>query len=301
VSAPSDLTHSFEASRGQLQSVAYRMLGSLSDAEDAVQETWLRLDRSNVEEVQNLGGWLRTVVSRVCLDMLRSRASRREDLTGDGEFDGRQDPSDPEQEAIMADSVGNALLVVLDRLEPAERVAFVLHDMFAVPFDEIAPIVERSPATTKKLASRARQKVQGPRQGIRPVSGAELARRKQIIEDFLAAAREGHIEGVLAVLAPDVVRRADVAALQPGRPTAVRGARAVAEEIAVFGRNAQFAELVLIDGTVGFVIAPRGRLQLAVTVTIDDGKITGYELIADPARLRRLDLAVLRDLESANR
>jgi RNA polymerase sigma-70 factor (ECF subfamily) len=286
------LADRFEVHRSHLQAVAYRMLGSLSDAEDAVQEAWLRLQRVSADGVDNLAGWLTTVVARVCLDMLRSRASRREELVGQRLPDGIRDPDqgdDPEQEAILADSVGRALLVVLDRLAPAERIAFVLHDMFAVPFEEIAPIVGRSSVATKKLASRARHRVRG----TPAASGAELAARRHVVEAFLAASRAGDVDAVLAVLAPDVVRRADRAALPPGRATEVRGARAVAGEIAAFGSNARLAEPALIDGAVGVVIAPRGRLLLALTVTIERDKVVGYELIADPARLHQLDLAVL--------
>jgi len=286
------LAEGFEAHRSRLRAVARRMLGSRSEAEDAVQEAWLRLARTEGDAVDNLGGWLTTTVSRICLDMLRARASRREDPTGHPVAD--EDPgtpadSRPEQEAVLADSVGRALLIVLDRLGPAERVAFVLHDMFAVPFAEIAPVVDRSLAAAKKLASRARRKVRG----APAVPGAELVRQRLVIEAFLAAVRAGDINAVLAVLAPDIVRRADRAALSEGRPVELHGARAVAKEIAAFGQNAHVAEVVLIDGVVGIVVAPYGRLRLALTVTTAHEKITGYELIADPNRLRQLDLAVL--------
>jgi RNA polymerase sigma factor (sigma-70 family) len=218
-----ELAGLFEAQRGRLQGVAYRMLGSLSEAEDAVQEAWLRLQRADVSDVENLAGWLTTVVSRISLDMLRARAARREDLIGqevpDAGWDSGQG-GDPEQEAVLADSVGRALLVVLDTLAPDERIAFVLHDMFALPFDEIAPIVDRSPVTTKKLASRSRRKVRG----TPAIGGAELARHRRVVEAFLAASRAGDVDAVLAVLAPDVARRADRAALAPGRPAEVRGA-----------------------------------------------------------------------------
>jgi RNA polymerase sigma-70 factor (ECF subfamily) len=285
------LAERFQAQRGHLQAVAYRMLGSLSEAEDAVQETWLRLERTDAGAVQNLAAWLTTVVSRVCLDMLRSRAARREDLVGHQvpeEIGSPAPGGDPEQEAVLADEVGRALLVVLDTLGPAERIAFVLHDMFTVPFDEIAPIVGRSPVTAKKLASRARQRVRG----TPAVPSAELARSRRVVEAFLAASRAGDVDAVLAVLAPDVVRVGDRAALPAGRAAEVRGARAVAEEIVVFGRNARFAELALVDGAVGLLVAPRGRLVTALTFTFSGDQITGYELIADPARLRQLDLAV---------
>lgn len=289
------LAEGFETHRSRLRAVAQRMLGSHSEAEDAVQEAWLRLARTEADAVHNLGGWLTTTVSRICLDMLRARASRREDPAGHPVPDEGPDPAAggrPEQEAVLADSVGRALLVVLDRLGPAERVAFVLHDMFAVPFYEIAPVVDRSLAAAKQLASRARRKVRG----APAVPGAELARQRLVIEAFLAAARAGDIDAVLAVLAPDVVRRADRAALPEGRPVEVRGAQAVAEEIVVFGRNSHVAEVVLIDGAVGIAVAPYGRLRLALTVTTARERITGYELIADPSRLQQLDLAVLDEV-----
>ncbi|GHH73159.1 DNA-directed RNA polymerase sigma-70 factor [Streptosporangium violaceochromogenes] len=287
-----ELAERFETHRDHLRAVAYRMLGSLGEAEDAVQEAWLRLSRVDAGEIENLAGWLRTVVSRLCLDMLRSRELRREEPVGQqvsDEIPDADDGSDPEREALLAESVGRALLVVLDTLVPVERIAFVLHDMFAVPFDQIAPIVERSPGTTKKLASRARHKVRGT-----PVlPAAELTRHRHIVEAFLAASRGGDLNALLAVLAPGVVRRADPAALPPGALTEARGARAVAEETLVFGRRARFAAVALVNGVVGVVVAPRGRLLLALTVMVEGERIAGYEVIADPARLRRLDLAVL--------
>ncbi|MFD8333270.1 sigma-70 family RNA polymerase sigma factor [Streptomyces solisilvae] len=286
------LAERFEAHRGRLRAVAYRMLGSLGEADDAVQETWLRLSRADAETVGNLSGWLRTVISRICLDMLRSRAARREEPVG-------QELSDlapatghggaPEDEAVLAESVGRALLVVLDTLGPAERIAFVLHDVFAVPFDGIAPIVERSPVAAKKLASRARQKVRGSA----AVPRTELDRQRRTVDAFLAAARGGDMAALLAVLDPDVVRRADRAALPEGVPTVARGARAVAEETAGFTPRARFAEPALVNGSVGIVVAPRGRLLLALTVTVEDGRIAAYEVIADPRRLSRLELGVL--------
>ncbi|MEU9489133.1 sigma-70 family RNA polymerase sigma factor [Streptomyces decoyicus] len=286
------LAERFETHRSHLRAVAYRMLGSLSDADDAVQEAWLRLSRVDSSTVENLAGWLTTVVSRVCLDMLRSRASRREEPVGRQAPDPVQDAGDgsgPEPEALLVDSVGRALLVVLDTLAPAERVAFVLHDMFAVPFDRIAPLVERSPVTTKKLASRARHKVQG----TPAVPAADLARQRKVVDAFLAASRGGDLDALLAVLAPDVVRRADPAALPPGAVTEVRGAHSVAKGTLVFGRRSRFAAPALVNGTVGIVVAPRGRLLLALTLSIEGAKVTEYEVIADPARLRQLDLAVL--------
>lgn len=262
----------FEAHREQLTGVAYRMLGSLADAEDAVQETWLRMARADTSEVRNPAGWLRTVLSRVCLDMLRQRA-RQEPVEEPGPAPGA------DREVLFADEVGRALLVVLDRLGPDERVAFVLHDVFAVPFDEIAPILGRTTATAKKLASRARAKVRGTS------PSPDAAGQRRVIEAFLTASRTGDLDAIVAVLSPDVVRRAD------GRPE-VRGARRVAEEIVVFGRNARFADFALVDGEPGLVIAPDGRLRLAIRFTISRGLVAGYELISSPARLARTALAL---------
>jgi RNA polymerase sigma-70 factor (ECF subfamily) len=286
------LAERFEAERGQLRTVAYRMLGSLSEADDAVQEAWLRLERVDAGQLDNLAGWLRTVVTRVCLDVLRSRRSRQEDPAGPLALDHLPDPGQgghPEEEAVLADSVSRALLVVLDTLEPAERIAFVLHDMFAVPFGQIAPMVDRTPAATKKLASRARRKVQG----TPVVPAAELARHRRVVAAFLAAARAGDLDAILAVLAPDVVRRADSVAAAPGGATEVRGAQAVAEGTVVLARRSQLAELALVNGTVGVVVVPHGQLLAALTFTIENGKITEYDVIADPTRLRQLSLAVL--------
>ncbi|MEV6079464.1 MULTISPECIES: sigma-70 family RNA polymerase sigma factor [unclassified Streptomyces] len=286
------LAERFEAHRGRLRAVAYRLLGSPSEAEDAVQEAWLRLSRVDPGGIANLAAWLTTVVSRICLDLLRSRTSRREEPAGEdlpGRFVDGDEEGDPEQEALLVDSVGRALLVVLDTLGPAERIAFVLHDTFAVPFDEIAPIVERTPVATKKLASRARHKVHG----TPVVTGSEPAAHRDVVDAFLAAARGGDLGALLAVLAPDVVRRADPAALPSGAATVVRGARAVAEETVLLARNSRFAAPALVDGAVGIVVAPRGRLLLALTLTIEGGRIAAYEVIADPVRLQRLELAVL--------
>jgi RNA polymerase sigma-70 factor (ECF subfamily) len=282
-----ELAARFEEHRPRLHAVAYRMLGSRAEADDAVQETWLRLANADAGEIDNLGGWLRTVVSRICIDHLRARASRREDAVPVPER--AADAPGPEEEAELVDSVGRALLVVLDRLGPDERAAFVLHDLFAVPFDEVAPVVGRSTATTKKLASRARQRVRG----APVVDAGELARHRPVVEAFLAASRVGDIDAVLAVLAPDVVRRADAVAIPAGRPLEVRGERTVAGEVVVFGANARFAAPALVDGQVGIVVAPGGRLTAALTFTVDDDRISAYELIADPTRLERLDLAVL--------
>ncbi|TDD33535.1 sigma-70 family RNA polymerase sigma factor [Actinomadura sp. KC06] len=284
------LAERFEAHRGRLRAAAYRMLGSAGEADDAVQEAWLRLSRTDPAGIDNLEAWLRTVVSRLCLDMLRARTARREEpygwhtpvQAGDG---------DPEREAELIDQVGRAMLVVLDTLGPNERVAFVLHDVFAVPFEEIAAIVDRTPAAAKKLASRARHRVRG----ASAVPAAELARQRRVVEAFLAAARRGDLDALLAVLAPDVVRRADAAVLPPGRDPVARGAGAVAREIQLFGRRARHAEPALVDGRAGAVVAPHGRLLLALAITVRDGRVAEYELIADPGRLRRLDLAVLDD------
>jgi RNA polymerase sigma factor (sigma-70 family) len=287
------LAERFETHRSHLHGVAYRMLGSPSEADDAVQEAWLRLSRADADSIENLAGWLTRVVARVCLDMLRARTARREQPLGiqvpDPIVNGQAE-SDPEQEALLADSVGLALLVVLDRLAPAERVAFVLHDLFAVPFEEIAPIVERSPTATKKLASRGRHRVHG----TAPSLDTDRARQRQVADVFLAATRGGDIKALLAVLDPSVVRRADRAAL-PAGPAELRGGQAVAEETRVFSRRARFARLALVDGTVGIVVAPRGRLGLAIGLTIKDDKITEIDVIADPPRLHQLDLAVLAD------
>jgi RNA polymerase sigma-70 factor (ECF subfamily) len=282
------LAGEFERQRGTLRAVAYRMLGSLSEADDAVQETWLRLSRTDPGGIASLEAWLRTVVSRICLDMLRARQSRREEPLGWQVAAPAQDRG-PEDEALLVESVGRAMLVVLDRLAPAERVAFVLPDLFAVPFGQIAPIVDRTPATAKKLASRARQRVQG----APAVPRAELGHQQRVVEAFLAAARRGDLAALLAVLAPDVIRRADPPALPPGGETLVRGADAVARQTLVLGPRARFAEPALVNGAVGVVVASRGELLLALTLTLADGRITGYDVIADPARLRDLDLAVL--------
>jgi RNA polymerase sigma factor (sigma-70 family) len=290
--APERLAERFEAHRGQLRAVAYRMLGSLSDADDAVQEAWLRLSRTDAGAIDNLEAWLRTTVSRLCLDMLRARASRREEPL---DWHAAAPPAaaahagDPEQEALLLDSVGRAMLVVLGTLAPAERVAFVLHDLFAVPFDEIAPVVGRTTATAKKLASRARRRVRG----APAVPRAELAGQRRVVEAFLAAARSGDLDALLAVLAPDVVRNADPAVLQPGGQPVLSGADAVARQTLVLGQRARFAEPALVNGTVGAVIAPHGRLQLVLAFTVAGGRVAGYDVIADPARLARLEIAVL--------
>jgi RNA polymerase sigma-70 factor (ECF subfamily) len=288
--ADDGLADRFEAERGRLRAVAYRMLGEPAAAEDAVQEAWLRLSRVDADEVHNLGGWLRTVVTRICLDVLRARRSRPEDPTETGQLDEVPGAAaEPADTAALADSVSRALLVVLDTLEPAERVAFVLHDMFAVPFDQIGPIVSRSPVATKKLASRARQKVRG----TPAVPADELARQRRVVAAFLAAARSGDLGGILAVLAPDVVRRSDPAALPPGAAAVVRGAQQVARGTVALAGRSRLAELVLVNGRIGAVVAPGGRLRFALAFRVDGDVITEYEVIADPERLAQLDLAVL--------
>jgi RNA polymerase sigma factor (sigma-70 family) len=286
------LAERFEAHRTHLRGVAYRMLGSLSEADDAVQESWLHLSRSDASGVENLGGWLTTIVARVCLDMLRARRSRREEPLGARLPDpivSRDGQADPEQQALLSDSVGLALLVVLETLAPAERLAFVLHDMFGVPFEEIAAIVGRSPTAARQLASRARRRVQG----AATVPDADLARQRAVVDAFLAAARGGDFDALLAVLDPDVVVRADVGAVRAGASREVRGAAAVARQALTFSRLAPFAQPALVNGAAGVVAAPGGRPFAVLGFTVRQGKIVEIDVLADPARLRQLDLAVL--------
>jgi len=285
------LAERFEENRTHLRAVAYRVLGSSSEVDDAVQEAWLRLSRADTAGIDNLGGWLTTVVARVCLDMLRSRKSRREEsFTADvpEPVATGKSGSNPEHEALLADSVGLALLVVLDRLTPAERLSFVLHDMFAVPFEEIAPIVGRSAEATRQLASRARRRVRGS--AAAPES--DLVRQREVIDAFLAALRGGDFEGLLAVLDPDLVVRAD-AAVTSGAPTEVRGAAAWANQAVAFGQLARLVRPALVNGAIGVVMAPRGRLVRALTFKTANGKITEIEVIGDPARLGELDLSIV--------
>src|SRR6186997_232803 len=285
------LAERFEEHRTHLRAVAYRMLGSSGEVDDAVQEAWLRLSRADATSIDNLGGWLTTVVARVCLDMLRSRKSHREEpFTPDA-----PEPvatgtsgSSPEHEALLADSVGLALLVVLDRLTPAERLAFVLHDMFALPFEEIAAIVGRSTTATRQLASRARRRVRGGAAAPDP----DLIRQREVVGAFLAALRGGDFEGLLAVLDPDLVVRADVPA-PSGAPAEIRGAAVWAKQAIAFGQLARLARLALVNGAVGIVMAPRGRLFRVVRLTIANGKITQIEVIGDRARLGTLDLSIV--------
>ena len=294
---PHDMDEPFEQHRGHLRAVAYRMLGSLSEAEDAVQEAWLRLHRSDTAEVDNLRGWLTTVVARVCLDMLRTRKARREDALDVevAEPVAQSGPgANPEQEAVLADSVGIALLVVLDALAPAERLAFVLHDMFGVPFDEIAAITGRSATAARQLASRARRRVRGgaPRSRAAATEG-ELAEQRTVVEAFLSALRAGDFEGLVAVLDPGVVVHVDAAAGASGAPREVHGARNWAQGAIAFSRMARFVQPALVDGAVGLVLAPGGRLSRALRFTLAGGKIAHVDVVADPARLRQLTLAVL--------
>lgn len=287
-----ELANLFEANRSHLRSVAYRMLGSANEADDAVQEAWLRLSRSDADEIRNLEGWLTTVVARVCLDMLRSRKARREE-----ELDAEVvEPSstseaaaDPEQEALLADSVGLALLVVLDTLAPAERVAFVLHDVFDVSFDEIASIVDRTPAAARQLASRARRRVRGED----AVLASDLKSQRVVVDAFLKALRAGDFEGLLAVLDPDVVVRLDSAAGAPGAPRELRGAENWARGAVAFSRLARFVQPAIINGNVGLVFAAGGKLSRALIFAIVNGKIANVEIIAEPARVQQLNIAVL--------
>ena len=278
------LADRFEENRTHLRAVAYRMLGSLSEADDAVQESWLRLSRSGTSGVENLGGWLTTVVARVCLDMLRSRKSRREEPLGPH----LADPLDPGHEVLLADSLGVALLVVLGTLAPAERVAFVLHDMFDLPFDEIAPIVGRSPAAARQLASRARRRVQG----AATTPDADLTRQRAVVDAFLAASRGGDFKALLALLDPEVVLRADRPVVVAGGSREVRGAAAVAN---TFAGRARAAQPALVNGAAGLVWAPGGRPRAVFGFTIAHGKIVEIDMVADPARLSQLDLTILND------
>jgi RNA polymerase sigma factor (sigma-70 family) len=283
------LAERFEVHRAHLRAVAYRLLGSLSEADDAVQEAWLRLSRSDTDDVENLRGWLTTVVARVCLNMLDSRKSRREQPLSVHLPDpivSLEDEPDPEQAALLADSVGLALLVVLERLDPAERLAFVLHDMFDVPFGEIAPLIGRSPAATRQLASRARRRVKG----ADPVPDPDLDRQWEVVHAFIAASRDGDFDALLAVLDPEVVVREDAGA---GASTMVRGARAVAAEAARFAWLVPFARLALVNGAAGAVVAPDDKAQSVVGFTVRRGRIAAIDILTDPERLGRLDLGVL--------
>jgi RNA polymerase sigma-70 factor (ECF subfamily) len=282
------LSDEFERYRAHLKAVAYRMLGSVSEAEDAVQESWFRLLRSDSEAIANLRGWLTTVVARVALDMLRARSSRREDYFGtwlpEPIVSFADDGTDPEYQALLADSVGLALLVVLEQLTPAERLAFVLHDMFAVPFEEIALIVDRTPAAARQLASRARRRVQGET----PAPDADPAQRREVVEAFLAAAREGDFDALLTVLHPDVVLRADTGGFAARARPILVGAEAVAGQALGFGAGVRAGRVALVNGSPGIVIAPGGRAVAVAAFTVADGRIIGIDVVADPEKLRGL-------------
>ncbi|WKU45338.1 sigma-70 family RNA polymerase sigma factor [Streptomyces sp. VNUA116] len=285
----------FEEHRPRLRAVAYRMLGSLTEADDAVQETWLRLDRTDAAEIANLGGWLTTVIGRICLNLLRSREQRREDpleIRIPDPVISREDGTagaDPEQEALLVDSVGLAMLVVLQSLGPAERLAFVLHDMFHVPFDDIAPLIEKTPAATRQLASRARRRVQG----AAPAPDPDLARQRVAVDAFFAAARDGDFEALVSVLDPDVVLRSDGGTARTGLSVLIRGARTVAAQATSWGKLSPFAFPALINGVAGVVVVPQKQPVSVMSFTVVEGRITTIEVLADPERLRRLDLSVL--------
>jgi len=288
------LSERFEEQRTRLRAVAYRMLGSLSEADDAVQNAWLRLSRADTSGVDNLAGWLTTVVARVCLNMLRTRESRREeplDVHMPDPIISHQDGGDPEQEALLADSVGLALLVVLDTLTPAERLAFVLHDMFAVPFEEIAPMIERSPAAARQLASRARRRVQG----AAPAPDPDLTHQRAVVDAFFAAARNGDFDALVAVLDPDIVLRADGGTARARQTVVIHGARAVAAQAVTGTRFAPFIRPALINGTAGAVVAAGGRVLSVMGFTVAHGKIVAIDVLYDPERLADLDLAFLDD------
>jgi RNA polymerase sigma-70 factor (ECF subfamily) len=281
------LAEQFEHHRAHLRAVAYRMLGSVSEAEDAVQESWLRLSRSDTSAVENLGGWLTTVVARVSLDMLRTRKVRHEDYVGSWLPEPLVDDTaeDPEHEAVLADSVGLALLVVLDTLTPAERLAFVLHDMFGMAFDEIAPLVERTPTAARQLASRARRRVRG----AAPVPDPDLAQQRRVVDAFLAASRAGDFDALLEVLDPDVVFRIDAGGVAPRARPPVVGAEAVARQVLARGtRLAPFARPAIVNGGAGAVVMVDGRPFAVVGFTVSNGRIAEIDLIADPAKLRGL-------------
>jgi RNA polymerase sigma-70 factor (ECF subfamily) len=277
----------FEEQRAHLRAVAYRMLGSLAEADDAVQNSWLRLSGADTSEVENLAGWLTTVVARECLSMLRTRQGRREEPLAEedlGSPAGGREAGDPEAAALLADSVGPALMIVLDTLAPAERLAFVLHDIFAMPFDEIAPILDRSPVAARQLASRARRRVQGA-----PPRQVDPARQRRVVDAFLAALRDGEFEALLTLLDPDVLLRDDSASL-PGAAAMMQGARAVGGYALNFSRSAQVVYPALVNGSAGLAIVPQGRLVGALAFTVRDDKIVEIAMISDPDRLREVDL-----------
>jgi RNA polymerase sigma-70 factor (ECF subfamily) len=284
------LAEQFEEHRAHLRRVAYRMLGTIDDSDDAVQEAWLRLSRTDSAAIENLGGWLTTVVGRVCFDILRARRSRRKDYVGSWLPEPVVtvgDQSDPEQEALLADSVGLALLVVLETLTPAERLAFVLHDMFGLPFEEIAPIVERTPAATRQLASRARRRVRG----VQPDSDADMSEQREVVDAFLAAARDGDFEGLIAVLDPDVVFRIDFGPNSRQARPDVEGAEAVARQI--LARGTPFAPLArpaIVNGAAGAIVGLRGKPFAVAGFAVSNGRITEIDIVTDPDKLPRLEL-----------
>lgn len=285
------LAESFEEQRPRLRAVAYRVLGSAAEADDAVQEAWLRASRGLTGDVENLSAWLTTIVARVSLNMLRSRRTRAEQPPPEDPVVARlPGPDDPADQAVLADSVGLALLVVLDTLTPAERLAFVLHDLFDVPFEEIAPIVGRSGQATRQLASRARRRVRGRGDDVR---STDVVRQRRVVDAYLAAIREGDLEGLVRLLDPDVVITADPAILPSGRPTTLRGVDAVAQGAIASSRRAKHGAPALIDGSVGIVVAPRGHLWMVLTFAFDGDRITAIDVVADSERLAALDLSVL--------
>ena len=284
------LDERFEAQRPRLRSVAYRMLGSLSEADDAVQETWLRLSRTDADAIDNLDAWLTTVTARVCLTLLRTRATRREtpvDVHVPEPVVGPDGALGPEDEALLADSVGLALMVVLDTLAPAERVSFVLHDLFAVPFDEIAQLLDRSPAAVRQLASRARRRVQGQA----PAPDPDLARQREVVDAFFAAARDGDLDGLVAVLDPEVVLRADGGASKTRRSVEIRTAGIVAAQAAMAAKLAPHVQPALVNGAAGVVVVVNGKAFSIMAFTVTDGRIAAIDVLYDPERLARIDLS----------
>lgn len=286
------IERSFEEHRPRLLGVAYRMLGSVAEADDAVQEAWLKVSRADTADVRNPAGWLTTVVARVCLNMLRSRESRREEPLEVHVPDpviSAPDGVDPEHEAVLADSVGLAMLVVLETLSPAERLAFVLHDMFAVPFDAIAPLIERTPTAARQLASRARRRVQAEA----PTPDPDLARQREVVDAFFAASRDGDFEALVSVLHPEVVLRSDGGAARPQMTMVLRGAQAVGRQAITSSRLSPFVRPALVNGAAGVVVAPQGTAQFVMAFTVADGRIVAIDVLSDPDRLPRLDLSAL--------
>jgi RNA polymerase sigma factor (sigma-70 family) len=281
----------FEEHRPRLRAVAYRMLGSVSEAEDAVQETWLRLDRTGADDIENLGGWLTTVVARICLNMLRSREQRRLDVHLPDPIVSHESGADPEHQAVLADAVGLALQVVLETLSPAERLAFVLHDMFAVPFEDIAPMIERSPAAARQLASRARRRVQGQA----PAPDPDPAQQRRVVDAFFAAARDGDFDALVAVLDPDVVLRADGGTARARQSIVIHGSREVAGQAVLAARLAPFVRPALINGTAGVVVVTGRQVQSIMAFTVVHGRIAAIEVLLDPERLAAVDISAVQD------